>query len=386
MKAVDVAVVGGGIVGLAFAWEAARRGRSVAVFERSAHAEAASVRNFGMVWPIGQTPGTWHRRALHARRRWLQLRDEAGVWAAECGSLHAVYEADEAAVLREFAAAAPALGVECAFLDGPAAAARWPALNPVGLRGVLWSPAELCVDPRQALRLIPEYLAAKFGVAFHFRTPVAAVEMPVVRTAAGDAWRAGQVFVCGGADFETLFPAVFAASGLRRCKLQMMATGPQPGGWRLGPHLAGGLTLGHYKSFEGCPSLPAMKARHAAELPEYGRYGVHVMASQNHLGEVVIGDSHEYDAEVSPFDKPEIDGLVLAYLRRMLRLPSWEVARRWHGVYAKHPEVVQFQAEPQPGCVVAASPGGAGMTLAFGCAAAWWDDREPETGEPGGAL
>ena len=89
--------------------------------------------------------------------------------------------------------------------------------------------------------------------------------MPRVRTAAGEVWHADRVFVCSGTDFETLFPEVFAASGLRRCKLQMMRTGPQPGGWRLGPHLAGGLTLCHYQAFEVCPSLPALKARVAGD-------------------------------------------------------------------------------------------------------------------------
>jgi hypothetical protein len=148
----------------------------------------------------------------------------------------------------------------------------------------------------------------------------------------------------------------------------MMATGPQPGGWRLGPHVAGGLTLAHYKSFEVAGSLARLKARIAAQYPDYQRYGIHVMASQNHLGEVVIGDSHEYDADIGPFDKPEIDDLILRYLRTLVRVPDWGVARRWNGVYAKHPTLTQFTAEPQPNCHVMASPGGAGMTLAFGLA------------------
>ena len=376
MNSVDVAVVGGGIVGLAYAWEAALRGRSVAVFERSPHAESASVRNFGMIWPIGQVPGPCYNRALDSRKKWLRLRDEAGLWVSECGSLHAAYAGDEEAVIREYAAAAPRLGVDCEWIDGSAAARRWPALNPAGLKGVLHSGAELCVDPRQALRVIPKYLADKHGVRFHYGTPIASVEMPRVLTASGETWRAGRVFVCGGADFETLFPGVFAASGLTRCKLQMMATGPQRGTWKLGPHLAGGLTLGHYKAFEICPSLPDLKARLTSEMPEYLRHGIHVMASQNQLGEVIIGDSHEYGADISPFDKAEIDELILRYLRTMLRLPDTTIARRWHGIYAKHPDLIQFRAEPQPGCFIAGSPGGAGMTLSFGCAADWWNEHE----------
>ena len=131
----DVAVVGGGIVGLAFAWEAARRGRSVVLFDRTARPRGASVRNFGMIWPIGQPPGPDYQRAMRSRERWLELRAKAGVWAAECGSLHVVYHADEDAVLREFAAGNPS--VACEHMTAAETLRRFPAVNPDGLRGAL---------------------------------------------------------------------------------------------------------------------------------------------------------------------------------------------------------------------------------------------------------
>lgn len=373
----DVAVVGAGIVGLAFAWEAARRGRSVVLFDRSERAEGASVRNFGMVWPIGQVPGPDHARAMRSRERWLELKQRGVTWVAECGSLHLAHADDEDAVLREFAdEVAPALGVSCSYLPADRAARDFPAVNPAGLKGALHSPAELAVNPPEAIARIPHFLAEAYGVAFRPATAVVGVEMPRVVTAAGETWHADRVFVCSGTDFRTLFPGVYAAAGIRRCKLQMMKTRPQPGGWRLGPHLAGGLTLCHYSSFALCRALPALRDRFAATMPEYLRYGIHVMAAQNDRGEVVIGDSHEYDGAIGPFDKPEIDELILAYLRKLVRLPDVAIAARWHGSYAKHPDRPVVYAEPQPGCVVATAPGGAGMTLAFGLAADWWEEHD----------
>jgi FAD dependent oxidoreductase TIGR03364 len=371
----DVLVVGGGIVGLAFAWEAARRGLSVRLLERSRAAHAASVRNFGMVWPIGQPAGRAYDLALRSRARWLELRDAGAIWAAECGSVHAVCEEDEARLLAQFAERAGPAGIACELLAGDEARRRFPSLAR-GVRAALWSPTELVVDSPRAIGQVAAYLAGSLGVDVRFGTTVTAIGMPEVRTAAGERFRADRVIVCGGADFETLFPEVWAASGVRRCKLQMMRTVPQPGGWRLGPHVAGGLTLAHYAGFAGCPALPAVRQRFAEQYPFHIAAGIHVMASQNDRGEVILGDSHDYDDAESPFDSMAIDAAILDYARGMLELPDWTIAERWHGVYAKSPTELCFTAEPQPGCTLVGSPGGAGMTLSFGLAAEWWERRD----------
>jgi FAD dependent oxidoreductase TIGR03364 len=242
--------------------------------------------------------------------------------------------------------------------------------------GSLWSPTEACVDPRQAIAKIPAFLAEAQGVTLRYGSPVTAIEMPEVRAADGERWVVDRAIVCGGADFRTLFPEAFAGSGIKLCKLQMMRTPPQPDGWRLGPMLAGGLTLCHYASFRACRSLDALRRRFEETMPEHLRLGIHVMASQNGLGEVVIGDSHEYDDAIEPFDKPRIDELILDYLRVMARLPDESIAARWHGIYAKHPSKLIYTAEPQPGARVVTAPGGAGMTLSFGFAEELWADWE----------
>jgi FAD dependent oxidoreductase TIGR03364 len=369
----DVGIVGAGIVGLAHAWSAARRGHRVTVFERSLMASGASVRNFGMVWPIGQSAGELHALALDSRRAWLELARQAGVWVSTCGSIHLAHHSDEWVVLEEFAQCAPDLGYECRLLTREEVLRRTPAANPDGLRGGLYSPTELCVNPRTALRALPAWLAAQFATQFRFGTTVTDVDGGRVRTSDRCDWEFDRTIICSGADFETLFPEVFLARGLTRCKLQMQQTVGQPRGWRLGPHLASGLTLRHYASFRVCDSLGVLRERIARETPELDHYGIHVMASQNDMGEVILGDSHEYGSAIEPFDRAVIDDLILRELRRVIRLPDWRLAGRWHGVYAKHEELPLFEAEPLTRVHVCTGAGGAGMTMAFGLAERCWE-------------
>ena len=363
----DIAVIGAGIVGLAHALAAAKRGHRVVLFERTPQAQGASIRNFGMIWPIGQAPGKIHQRALRTRQTWLDLAPKADIWLAQTGSLHLAYANDEYAVLTEFAALAPELGYSVELLDQDAVLARSHAVQPAGLKGGLWSTTELCVDPREAIAALPDYLAHEYGITLRFSTPVHHIDLPQIYTPA-ETWSVDRAIVCSGTDFESLYPQVFATSGLTRCKLQMMRTAPQPGNWRLGPMLAAGLTLRHYAAFKQCQTLAAYTQRITAERPEFDQWGIHVMASQNGRGEIVIGDSHEYGWVIDPFDNPAIDQLILDYLQTFLAAPALHIAQRWHGIYAKHPDQADFIADPAPGVKIVNGISGAGMTTAFGLA------------------
>jgi FAD dependent oxidoreductase TIGR03364 len=363
----DIAIVGGGILGLAHAYMAARKGLSVVVFERSPKAAGASVRNFGMIWPIGQASGAAHQMALRSREIWLEVLDRAHLPYLATGSVHVTYRDDEAAVAREFSELAPTLGYDCHWLSQEAVSARTQAVRAAGLCGGLWSPVELTVDPRSILAKLPLFLAEQMNVEFRYGCAVHSIALPRVE-AGGERWEVDGAIVCSGHDFETLFPCLLRASGLTRCKLQMMRTAPQPDGWRLGPSLAGGLTLRFYPAFEICSTLPRLKQRIASEMPDYDRWGIHLLVSQTEHGELTLGDSHEYGQAVDIFDKPEIDRLILSYARSFLQAPALDIVQRWHGVYAKHPERPFISIEPAPGVRIVTAPGGSGMTLSFGLA------------------
>jgi len=364
---VDVAIVGGGIIGLAHAYVAARSGRKVAVFERNPAAAGASIRNFGMIWPIGQPVGPLRQMALRSREIWLEVLQEAKLPYLATGSLHVAYREDEAAVGREFSERAPELGYDCAWLSAPETLRRSRAVRPEGLLGALWSPTEMTVDPRQIVGGLPRFLAERYGVRFFFNTAVQKVETSDLE-AGGQTWEADVIIVASGDDFQTLFPEYFRRSGITRCKLQMMRTVPQPDGWALGPSLAFGLTFKHYATFQICASLQALKERIPRETPEFEKWGIHVMVSQTAGGELTIGDSHEYGLAVDIFDKPEVNRLILDYVRQYLRVPTLEIGASWHGVYAKHPEHAYVSLAPVEGVCLVVVTSGLGMTMSFGIA------------------
>jgi FAD dependent oxidoreductase TIGR03364 len=360
-------VVGAGIVGLAHAYLAARAGLTVVVFERNPRPQGASLRNFGMIWPIGQPSGARHRLAMRSRSIWLEALRDSGLHYRETGSIHAAYHEDEAAVAEEFATRAPALGYNCAWLPAEEILTRSHALRSKGLLGGLWSPSEVTIDPRQVMREFPKFLTERLGVQFYWNTPVQRVDSHKLKTPEHRC-EASYIVVAAGDDFQTLFPENFRQSGVTRCKLQMMRTVPQPNGWLLGPALAFGLTFLHYPSFEVCASRAALKERVARECPDLARYGIHVLVSQTATGELTLGDSHEDGLDVNIFDNPAINRLILEFANRHLRVPTLEIFEQWHGVYAKHPEHPWLMFAPADDVRVLSVTSGLGMTMSFALA------------------
>lgn len=115
-KTADVLIVGAGILGLADAYWAACSGQRVVVFERNPGAIGASIRNFGMIRPIGQPAGGLYELALRSRKIWLEVLEQSRLWFSDTGSLHVMYRQDEAEVAKEFSDKALSLGYECSWL------------------------------------------------------------------------------------------------------------------------------------------------------------------------------------------------------------------------------------------------------------------------------
>lgn len=361
-------VIGAGIVGLATARALAVKGYKVTVFERTSFAVGASVRNFGMLWPIGQTSGKLYDRAVRSRDIWEFIGESGAFWFDPVGSLHVAHHEDEWQVMQEvyehYKEERP-----LQLLTPAQVAEKNASVILDGCKGGLFSADEVIVDPRQAIRNLPQWLKENFSVEFIWDTTVVGVRSGSIITGERKRYEADLIMVCSGADFETLYPEIFDALPLTRCKLQMMRFQAQPDNWRMGPALCGGLSLVHYKSFEVAESLPVLKRRYQSELPEYLQHGIHVMVSQNEEGALTIGDSHEYGSCPDPFDKVVINQLILEYLSKIARFPLEKVSETWNGVYPKFTNGdTEFHAEPDPGVHILNGVGGAGMTLSFGFA------------------
>src|SRR6202012_634836 len=75
----DLAVIGGGVIGLAHAYVAAKAGKRVAVIEKDMRANGASIRNFGFITVTGQERGESWRLARRTRDVWAEVAPKAGI-------------------------------------------------------------------------------------------------------------------------------------------------------------------------------------------------------------------------------------------------------------------------------------------------------------------
>jgi glycine oxidase len=178
----DVAIVGGGIIGLACAFRAQQRGLSVCVLERGAAGGGATRAAAGVLAPDPETPG-FTALARRSAALWPAFAAELGdVGYTRCGSLILAF--DDAPL-------EPAGGE---VLDGAACRALEPGISPDCVGGLLLAD-DAQVDPRRVVAA----LADRLGRALRTGTDVVDVAPESVGLADGARIEAHRVVLAAGA-------------------------------------------------------------------------------------------------------------------------------------------------------------------------------------------
>jgi FAD dependent oxidoreductase TIGR03364 len=356
----DLAVVGAGIMGLATALAAARRGLRVVVIDRDAQANGASVRNFGFVTVSGQECGSMWARARRSSEVWREVATAADIPIVHTGVWMIARRAQSVDVLEAFMATG--MAVDCHLLSPAEARRRCPQLAAPTMAAVLESTTELRVESREAVPRLAAWLAHEHGVTFMRNTLVRGIDMPSVHTSGGRV-QADRVAVCPGDDFNGLYPERLALYPLTRCKLQMLRLADP--GFRLPGALMSDLGLGRYPGFAQLQPAASLKARLAVEQPEHLKHGVHLIVVQSADGSLVVGDSHHYAATPDPFSHDGVDALILDEFRSALGLEPPPILERWIGTYASAADRPVLIDAPESSVRLAIVTCGSGASTAF---------------------
>jgi len=206
----DVAIVGGGIIGCAIAYQLAKAGAAVTIIERGALAREASWASAGLISPPKPgLPGGMARARLEARSFALypallaELAEATDVDMAHVtsGRLSVALSEAEETSLRETLVWQRDLGFDVAWLAGDATRRMAPALAPT-IRGAVWCAAANGVRAA-ALTLALARAAEARGATIREGTPVEGFlregsGVVGVRTPGG-AIRAGATVIAAGA-------------------------------------------------------------------------------------------------------------------------------------------------------------------------------------------
>jgi glycine oxidase len=214
-ESTDVAIVGGGIIGLATAWRARARGMAVTVLERDTTGQGTSHVAAGMLAPVAEAEfGEAGRRLLELGLRsaemWpgfaAELKEASGedVGLRRSGTLVLARDEDEARELERQLVFRRSLGLHAERLLPSAAREREPALAPT-VRLALEAPNDHSVDPRLVLEAL-RCACAREGVQIREHTAVRSVELDGagervtgVMLLDGERVSAGQVVMAAGA-------------------------------------------------------------------------------------------------------------------------------------------------------------------------------------------
>jgi FAD dependent oxidoreductase TIGR03364 len=374
MNKYDIVIVGGGIMGIAHAYHCLQLGLKVALIEKNEFPRDATVRNFGQIVPSGMNT-KWQNYGRESLRIYKEIQAEYDISVRQQGSVYLASDPEEMTLLEELATINQGNNYPSELWTKDQCLRSYPGLKSTYVRGGLFFPEEINIDPRVAAARIIKYSIEKFHLHYHpgtlIKNIIRANGEVILTTAGGDFLRAGKVFLCSGSEFQMLYPGLFAVSDLILVKLQMLSTVPQI--WqKIHGSVLTGWTIRRYESFQECPSYWPIKAKEAKNSYQQ-KYGIHILFKQNADGSVIIGDTHEYapagEAEKLSFDiQSPLNDYVIAEAKKILDLENWQIEKSWLGFYSQCKNEDVYKKTIDDHVHIVTGIGGKGMTASLGFA------------------
>jgi len=213
----EIIIVGGGAVGCGVAYSLAKTGKTdLLLLEREPTLAAMTTSQAAGL--VGQVRASAERirLAMWSVRTFSELQRDAaaGPNFRQVGSLRVALTDERVAEFRRLEVLCRECGLDVEFIDRPAAAAQWPAMNFDQARAILWCPSDGYLQPSD-LTMSYAAQARMLGARFVTNTAVTGVilengRVAGVRTARGDV-RCGTVINAAGAHAYQLA----CAAGLR---------------------------------------------------------------------------------------------------------------------------------------------------------------------------
>lgn len=359
-------VIGAGILGIAAANTLSKLGYQTTVIERSLQAKGSSIRNFGMVWPIGQHPDRYYERAIKSRNIWLELCILGKIWHNPIGSIQLFTNEIELELANDFYNQNKEIRQALKLLNRNETLKAVENANPLTIVGGMFSDTEVIVESRQAIRILPQLLSETQNIQFIFGKTAIEANSKFVKTSDGSIYESDVVFVCSGFDIHSLYPETYAKAPITISQLNMLRSFPID---HKIPALCGGLSFLHYDSYSSITGLNQYSEFCKQKYPNQVSNGIHLLVSQNEENCLTIGDSHQYGLHHDPFQESLIDDYILEYYNELFVNHDLKISQRWTGEYLKMTNgSSEWVEQIEPGVFIFNGPGGAGMTLGFGMA------------------
>lgn len=364
----DLIIIGGGILGTFHAYHALEKNLKVALLERNSIPQGATVRNFGQIVPSGMD-NKWQNFGKESLAIYKDLQSKTNLTVRENGSVYIASNDEEIQLIEELYQLNKQNDYPSSLLSKHECIQKFNGLRTDYCKGGLFFPQEISVDSGEMIVKLHQYLKSQHNLHIYYNANVIETfeknSSCTAITSDGEKFVGSKIIICGGHEFKTLYPNVFNVSDLEVSKLQMLQTKPQ-GNYTLAGNILTGLSIRRYEAFSECSSFASIKEKEDKTSFEK-QFGIHILFKQALDGSIIIGDSHEY-ADAKQLDNlgyelnMEIDEFMINEAKKIFDLPTYEIQKRWYGLYSQCKSKDIFEHNPSPNIHIITGIGGKGMT------------------------